>query len=59
MTAAEIVKQLQSLGTDGYKRILRNHGVQEPIFGVKIEELKKIQKHVKQEIGRASCRERV
>ena len=49
MTATEIVKQLKSLGTDGYKKILRNHGVQEPIFGVKIEELKKIQKRVKQD----------
>ena len=49
MTAEEIVKQLRSLGTDGYKKILRNHGVQEPIFGVKIEELKKIQKRVKQD----------
>ena len=38
MTAAEIMKQLKSLGTDGYKKILRNHGVQEPIFGVKIED---------------------
>lgn len=49
MTAEEIVKQLKSLGTDGYKKILRNHGVQEPLFGVKIEELKKIQKRIKQD----------
>lgn len=49
MNAAEIVKQLQSLGTEGYRKILRNHGVQEPLFGVKIEELKKIQKRVKRD----------
>lgn len=49
MTAAEIVNQLKSLGTDGYKKILKNHGIQEPLFGVKIEELKKIQKQVKQD----------
>lgn len=49
MTAEEIVKQLKALGTEGYKKILRNHGVQEPFFGVKIEELKKIQKRVKQD----------
>lgn len=49
MTAAEIVKQLKPLGSEGYKKILRNHGVQEPFFGVKIEELKKIQKLVKQD----------
>jgi 3-methyladenine DNA glycosylase AlkD len=49
MTAEEIVKQLEALGTEGYKKILRNHGVQEPFFGVKIEELKKIQKQVKRD----------
>ena len=49
MTADEIVKQLKPLGTDAYKKVLRNHGVQEPFFGVKIEDLKKIQKRVKQD----------
>src|SRR5712691_1951439 len=49
MTAQEIVEQLKSLGTDAYKKILRNHGVQEPCFGVKIEELKKIQKRVRKD----------
>ncbi|MBW3542391.1 MAG: DNA alkylation repair protein, partial [Planctomycetes bacterium] len=47
MTATEIVKQLQPLSTDSYKRILLNHGAREPVLGVKIEELKKIQKRVK------------
>jgi hypothetical protein len=46
MTAAEIVAELKPLGTDGYKKVLRNHGVVEPFFGVKIEELKKIQKRI-------------
>lgn len=49
MTATEIVKELKSLGTDGYKRVLLNHGVKEPFFGVKIEEMKKIQKRVKKD----------
>lgn len=49
MTAAEILKELKPLGRDGYKRILLNHGVQEPVFGVKIEDLKKIQKRVKKD----------
>ena len=49
MTAAEIVKQLKPLGAEGYKKILLNHGVKEPVFGVKIEELKKIQKKAKQD----------
>ena len=49
MTATEIVTQLKPLGTDGYKKILLNHGVQEPIFGVKVEHLKKIQKSIKKD----------
>lgn len=47
MTADEIVEQLRPLGTDSYKTALRNHGVPEPLFGVKIEELKKFQKRIK------------
>jgi 3-methyladenine DNA glycosylase AlkD len=47
MTAAEIVKELKPLGTDAYKKILSNHGVKEPFFGVKIEDLKKFQKRIK------------
>jgi 3-methyladenine DNA glycosylase AlkD len=49
LTASEIVAQLEPLGTEGYRRILRNHGVADPIFGVKVEELKKIQKIVKKD----------
>jgi 3-methyladenine DNA glycosylase AlkD len=49
MTAREILEQLKGLGNEGYKKVIRNHGVQEPFFGVKIEELKKIQKRVKKD----------
>src|SRR4051794_37302532 len=49
MTAADIVNEIKPLGTDGYKRILLNHGVKEPVFGVKVEELKKIQKRAKKD----------
>src|SRR5580700_2524530 len=49
MTAAEIVEQLKPLGADTYKKVLRNHGVPEPLFGVKIEELKKFQKRIKKD----------
>jgi 3-methyladenine DNA glycosylase AlkD len=49
MTAAEIVKQLERLGSEAYRKILRNHGVKEPAFGVKIEELKKFQKRIKKD----------
>lgn len=49
MTAAEIVKQLKALGTEPYRKVLLNHSVNEPLFGVKIDELKKIQKRVKKD----------
>src|SRR5262245_61380144 len=49
MTAEEIVEQLKPLGTDTYKKVLRNHGIPEPLFGVKIEDLKKFQKQVKKD----------
>jgi 3-methyladenine DNA glycosylase AlkD len=44
--AKDIVKELKPLGSDGYKKVLLNHGIPEPFFGVKIEDLKKIQKRV-------------
>lgn len=47
MTAAEIVDQLRPLGTESYRRVLRNHGVQGPLFGVKISDLKTFQKKIK------------
>jgi 3-methyladenine DNA glycosylase AlkD len=47
MTAAEIVEQLRPLGKESYKKILLNHGIPEPAFGVKIEDLKKFQKRIK------------
>lgn len=47
MTTAKILAELQSLGRESYKKVMLNHGVEEPIFGVKIEELKKIVKREK------------
>ena len=49
MTAADIVKQLAELGKESYKKVLLNHGIEEPVFGVKVEELKKIQKQIKKD----------
>jgi 3-methyladenine DNA glycosylase AlkD len=46
MTSDEIVAQLKPLGKDSYRKVLLNHGVQEPCFGVKIEDLKKVRKRV-------------
>jgi 3-methyladenine DNA glycosylase AlkD len=49
MTAADIIAELKPLGRDSYKKILLNHGVREPVLGVSIEQLKKIQKRVKKD----------
>jgi 3-methyladenine DNA glycosylase AlkD len=49
MTAKEIVAELQTLGNESYKQILLKHGAQEPILGVKVEDLKKIQKRIKKD----------
>lgn len=49
MTAQQILSEIEPLGTEGYRRILRNHGVTEPLFGVKIEVLKKYEKAIKKD----------
>jgi 3-methyladenine DNA glycosylase AlkD len=49
ITAQTILKELEPLGSEGYRKILRNHGARDPIFGVKISELKKIQKRIKKD----------
>jgi 3-methyladenine DNA glycosylase AlkD len=47
MNAKEIVATLKPLGKESYRKVLHTHGVKEPVFGVSIEEMKKIQKKVK------------
>jgi len=49
MTADQIVAELKTLGKASYKKVMLNHGVNEPLFGVKIEDLKKIQKRAKKD----------
>jgi len=49
MTAAKIVAELKPLGKPSYKNVLLKHGIQEPVFGVSIEQLKKIQKRIKKD----------
>ena len=48
-TAKEVVEELRVLGSEGYRKVLRNHGVPDPMFGVKIEDLKKIQRRVRKD----------
>lgn len=47
MTAQQIMEEIRPLGSESYKRILFNHGVKEPCLGVKIGDLKKMQKRIK------------
>src|SRR5215207_5706544 len=49
MTAKEILEEIRPLGSDGYKRVMFNHGIKDPVFGVKVEDLKKIQKRIKKD----------
>jgi 3-methyladenine DNA glycosylase AlkD len=49
MTAAEIIAELKPLGKESYKKILLNHGIEEPVLGVSVEQLKKIQKRIKKD----------
>lgn len=53
MNAREIVEDLKPLGKESYKKVLLNHGVKEPFYGVKIEDLKKIQKRKLQRCSKA------
>lgn len=47
MTANEVLKQLESFGSETTKRTLLKHGAKEPFFGVKVADLKKILKKTK------------
>jgi 3-methyladenine DNA glycosylase AlkD len=49
MTADDILNELKPLGSESYKRTMLRHGAQEPIYGVKIEELQKIRKRIKRD----------
>lgn len=47
MNAPSILEQLKQLGSEQTKKTFLNHGAREPFYGVKVEDLKKIQKKVK------------
>jgi 3-methyladenine DNA glycosylase AlkD len=47
MTVDEVVKELKALGSESIKKVLLKHGAKEPFYGVKIEDMKGIQKRVK------------
>ena len=49
MTAKEIIAELKNFGTEQTKKMWMKHGAQEPCLGVKVEDMKKIQKRVKRD----------
>jgi 3-methyladenine DNA glycosylase AlkD len=50
MTAQEVLSELQALGSESVKRMLmKNHGVKEPCFGVKIGDMQPLRKRIKKD----------
>lgn len=47
MTSQEILMELQEFGDEQTKNTLMRHGAKEPLFGVKVQDLKKILKKTK------------
>lgn len=49
MTVKEVLEELKAYSEENIKAIFRKHSAEEPLYGVKIENLKKIQKKVKKD----------
>jgi 3-methyladenine DNA glycosylase AlkD len=49
MTAASILAELEPLGSEQIKRIFMRHGAREPLFGVKVGQLKPFQKRIRRD----------
>jgi len=49
MTAKEVLSRLKEMGSESIRRIFEKHGAPSNQYGVKIEDLKKIQKKVKKD----------
>ena len=49
MTTDQIMKELEKKGSESIKKIFLNHGAKGPMFGVKVGDLKVIQKKVKKD----------
>jgi 3-methyladenine DNA glycosylase AlkD len=48
MTTKQVLDELKKLGSENIKKIFLKHGAKEPFYGVKIEDLKKVQKKIKE-----------
>src|ERR1041385_3753498 len=49
MTAKGLLEELKPVGSESYRKVMLNHGVKDPFFGVKISDLQKIQKRIKKD----------
>jgi len=49
MTSQQILSELKAAGNEATKKIFLKHGAKEPLYGVSIENLKKIQKKIKED----------
>ena len=49
MTTEQIMTELKKKGSESIKKIFQNHGANEPMYGVKVADLKVIQKRVKKD----------
>jgi 3-methyladenine DNA glycosylase AlkD len=49
MTAKEILSELKSLGSASIRKVLLNHGIREPVYGVKVSDLQVIRKRIKKD----------
>jgi 3-methyladenine DNA glycosylase AlkD len=49
MTVNEVLKELKGMGSDSIKKVLLNHGIREPFFGVKVGDMKNILKRIKKD----------
>jgi 3-methyladenine DNA glycosylase AlkD len=48
MTCDEVMQELETFCNEGTKRVFTNHGAREPVFGVKVGDMKKILKKTKE-----------
>jgi len=49
MDVNEVLQELKSYGDESIKRIFINHGAREPLYGVRVQDLKKIVKKIKKD----------
>ena len=49
MTTEQVMKELEKKGSATIKKIFQNHGAKEPLFGVKVGDLKVMQKKIKRD----------